>query len=212
MQQRVIVVGTHDSIGLGEDGPTHQPVEHLAALRAIPGLLVLRPADAVEAAECWELALEHKDQPSVLSLTRQDLPTLRTEHTSENLCARGAYVVSDAKGQRRATILATGSEVPIAVAAQASLREAGVETAVVSMPCWELFDRQDPACRAGVLGSAPRVAVEAASPFGWTRYIASEDHFVGMRSFGASGPYQQVYEHFGITPEAVVGKVKDVLG
>jgi transketolase len=212
MRQRVIVVGTHDSIGLGEDGPTHQPVEHLASLRAIPGLLVLRPADAVEAAECWELALEHKDQPSVLSLTRQDLPTLRTEHTSENLCARGAYVVSDARGQRRATILATGSEVPIAVAAQASLREAGVETAVVSMPCWELFDRQDPAYRAGVLGSAPRVAVEAASPFGWTRYIASEDHFVGMRSFGASGPYEEVYEHFGITPEAVVGKVKDVLG
>ena len=163
MQQRVILVGTHDSIGLGEDGPTHQPVEHLAALRAIPGLLVLRPADAVEAAECWELALEHKDQPSVLSLTRQNLPTLRTEHTSENLCAARRL---RARGRRRASGAPPSSppapRSPSRSPRQASLREAGVAPAVVSMPCWELFDRQDPAYRAGVLGAAPRVAVEAA--------------------------------------------------
>jgi transketolase len=209
MRQRVIFVGTHDSIGLGEDGPTHQPIEQLASLRSIPNMLVFRPGDAVEAAECWELALSHKENPSVMALSRQDLPTVR-EDVSENLCARGAYVISDAKGERAATILATGSEVPIAIAAQEKLRGEGIEAAVVSMPCWELFDSQDKSYRDSVLGSAPRVGIEAASPFGWSRYLASEDDFIGMRSFGASGPYTEVYEHFGITPEAVAAKVKEV--
>ena len=212
MRQRVIVVGTHDSIGLGEDGPTHQPIEHLAALRAMPNLLVLRPADAVETAECWLAALESHDGPSVLALTRQNLPALRTEHVPENLCARGAYVLREPEGGRDATILATGSEVAIAVAAAESLAGSGVKAAVVSMPCFELFERQDPEYRAAVLGKAPRVAVEAASPFGWTRYVASESDVVGMTSFGASGPIAALYLHFGITAEAVAAKVQQALG
>ena len=212
MRQRVIVVGTHDSIGLGEDGPTHQPIEHLAALRAMPNLLVLRPADAVETAECWLAALESRDGPSVLALTRQNLPALRTEHVPENLCARGAYVLREPEGGRDASILATGSEVAIAVAAAESLAGNGLKAAVVSMPCFELFERQDPEYRAAVLGMAPRVAVEAASPFGWTRYVASESDVVGMTSFGASGPIAALYPHFGITAEAVAAKVQQALG
>jgi transketolase len=208
MRQRVIFVATHDSIGLGEDGPTHQPVEHLASLRAIPNLLVLRPADAVETAECWELALRNEHGPAVLALTRQELPTVRTAHSEENLCARGAYVLAEAEGGRRATILATGSEIQQALAARASLQAEGIPVAVVSMPSWELFERQDPAYRAAVLGDAPRVAIEAASPFGWTRYVASEDDVVGMTSFGASGPYKTLYEHFGLTAENVARKVR----
>ena len=208
MQQRVILVGTHDSIGLGEDGPTHQPVEHLASLRAIPNLLVLRPADAVETAECWELALRQAHGPSVLSLTRQELVTLRTEHTDENLCARGAYLLTPEGERRDATILATGSEVHIALAARAQLAERDIVAAVVSMPCWELFERQDPAYRTSVLGRVPRVAVEAASAFGWTRYVAAESDVVGMTSFGASGPFAALYEHFGITAENVAQKVR----
>jgi transketolase len=212
MRQRVIVVGTHDSIGLGEDGPTHQPVEQLASLRAIPNLLVLRPADAVETAECWEIALRHEHGPSVLSLTRQELPTLRNLHTDENLCAHGAYVLTPADERREATILATGSEVALAFAARELLATTdGIRAAVVSMPSWELFQRQDPAYRAAVLGGAPRVAVEAASPFGWTRYVASEDDVVGMTSFGASGPFKVLYEHFGLTAENIAGKVRALL-
>jgi transketolase len=211
MRQRVIFVATHDSIGLGEDGPTHQPVEHLASLRAIPNMLVLRPADAVETAECWELALRRADGPSVLALTRQELPTLRQEHTDENLCARGAYVLAGAEGERDITILATGSEVHLAVAAREELAREGIETAVISMPSWELFDRQDPAYRAFVLGAAPRLAVEAASPFGWTRYVASEADVVGMRGFGASGPAKQLYEHFGITAEHIAQRARTLV-
>ena len=211
MRQRVILVGTHDSIGLGEDGPTHQPVEHLAALRAIPHLLVFRPADALETAECWEAALAARDRPSVLALTRQNLPALRPDAGEINLCARGAYVLAEADGPRAATILATGSEVAIAMDARSALAEAGIPTAVVSMPCWELFEEQGPEYRASVLGTAPRVAVEAASPFGWTRYVASEDRVVGLTSFGASAPYQELYRHFGITAEAVVARVKGLL-
>jgi transketolase len=211
MRQRVIFVATHDSIGLGEDGPTHQPVEHLASLRAIPNMLVLRPADAVETAECWELALRRADGPSVLALTRQELPMLRQEHTDENLCARGAYVLAGAEGERDITILATGSEVHLAVAAREELAREGIETAVISMPSWELFDRQDPAYRAFVLGAAPRLAVEAASPFGWTRYVASEADVVGMRGFGASGPAKQLYEHFGITAEHIAQRARTLV-
>jgi len=212
MDQRVIYVLTHDSIGLGEDGPTHQPVEHLAALRAIPGLHVLRPADAVETAECWALALQRRDGPSVLALTRQGLPAVRTDHVAANLCARGAYVLSEATGDRRATILATGSEVETALAAQAALRADGIETAVVSMPCWERFEEQDAAYRDSVLGAAPRIAVEAGIPFGWTRYVAEEGDVVGMRGFGASAPAKDLFAHFGITAAAVADAVRRRVG
>ena len=211
MQQRVIFVATHDSIGLGEDGPTHQPVEHLASLRAIPNMLVFRPADAVETMECWELALRQTDGPSTLALTRQELPTLREVHSEANLCAHGAYLLTDATGKRDVTILGTGSEVHIGLAAAKLLAAEGINAAVVSMPSWELFERQDPAYRASVLGDAPRVAVEAASPFGWTRYVASEADVVGMTSFGASGPIKELYEHFGLTAENVARRARALL-
>ena len=208
MRQRVIVVATHDSIGLGEDGPTHQPVEQLASLRAIPNCLVFRPADAVETLECWVAALQHGTGPSIMALTRQSLDALRTETVAENLSARGAYVLAEADGDRAATLLATGSEVGIAMAAKAALDAEGLPTAVVSMPCMELFEQQGPGYRASVLGKAPRVAVEAASPFGWTRYVASEDDVVGMSSFGASAPVEKLYSHFGITAAAVAERVR----
>lgn len=208
MKQRTIFVMTHDSIGLGEDGPTHQPVEHLAALRAIPNLLVLRPADAVETAECWQIALEATGSPSVLALTRQNVPTLRTEHTAENLSARGAYVLAEAEGERKATILATGSEVSLAMEARKALQAQGIGTAVVSMPSWELFERQDDAYKASVLGTGVRVGVEAAIRLGWDRWLGDKGAFVGMAGFGESAPYQELYKHFGITAEAVVDAVK----
>ena len=209
MGQRVIYVLTHDSIGLGEDGPTHQPVETLASLRAIPNMAVLRPADAVETAECWAVALTRVTGPSALALTRQGVPALRTEHCSENLCARGAYVLAEADGERRATVLATGSEVALAMEARRALQADGVPTAVVSMPCWELFDEQDAAYRDSVLApDSARVAVEAAVGQGWERYLGEAGGFVGMDSFGASAPAGQLYTHFGITPENVVAAVK----
>jgi transketolase len=201
MGVRVIYVMTHDSIGLGEDGPTHQPVEHLASLRAIPKLQVFRPADAVETAECWELALRARDRPSVLALTRQSLPTLRPGAGAENLSARGAYVLAEAETRRRVTLLATGSEVATAMAARDLLKGRGVAAAVVSMPCWSLFDAQDAACRAGVLGTAPRIAIEAASPFGWERYVGEGGTVLGMTGFGASAPAEDLFRHFGLTAE-----------
>jgi transketolase len=207
MGLRVVYVMTHDSIELGEDGPTHQPIEHLASLRAIPGLKVFRPADALETAECWEVALETRG-PSLLALSRQNLPFLRAVPSTENLSARGAYVVAEADGPRRITILATGSEVHLALAARDVLANEGTAAAVVSMPSWELFEEQDRAYRAAVLGSAPRVAVEAASPFGWTRYVDSEDDVVGMRGFGASAPAKDLFQHFGITAEAVAERAR----
>jgi transketolase len=202
MKLRVIYVMTHDSIGLGEDGPTHQPVEHLAALRAIPHLQVFRPADAVETAECWELALASTDKPSILALTRQPVPALRRD-TGENRSARGAYVVAEAEGARKVSLLATGSEVGIAMAAREQLSGKGIAAAVISMPCWSLFEAQDEAYRRSVLGTAPRVAVEAAVEFGWNRYIGERGRFIGMHDFGASAPIEAVYPHFGITAEAV---------
>ncbi len=208
---RVIYVLTHDSIGLGEDGPTHQPIEQLASLRAMPHINVYRPADAVETAECWELALGSKDRPSALALSRQNLPTLRTS-SDVNLCARGAYVLSEAEGARDVTLLATGSEVSMAVEAAQKLREAGKRVAVVSMPCWEIFDAQDEGYRKSVLGSAPRVAVEAAIQFGWDKYIGERGAFVGMHSFGASAPGPEVYKEFGITVEAVVKAATGLIG
>jgi transketolase len=210
MDQKVVYVMTHDSIGLGEDGPTHQPVEHMAALRCIPNLKVFRPADAVETAECWALALS-LNGPSVLALTRQGVAVNRTEHTAENKSARGAYVLSDAKGARKATILATGSEIGLALDAQATLAAEGVQVAVVSFPSWELFEQQDAQYKAEVLGTGPRVAVEAAATFGWERYVGSSANVIGMPGFGASAPAEALYKHFGITAEAVVAAVKKQL-
>jgi len=203
MKLRVIYVMTHDSIGLGEDGPTHQPVEHLAALRAIPHLQVFRPADAVETAECWELALAHTDRPSILALTRQPVAALRKD-AGENRSARGAYVLAEADGARKITLLATGSEVGIAMTAREQLAAKGIAAAVVSMPCWQLFESQDESYRRAVLGTAPRVAVEAAVEFGWNRYTGDRGRFIGMHDFGASAPIEALYPHFGITAEAVV--------
>jgi transketolase len=204
MRQRVIYVFTHDSIGLGEDGPTHQPIEHLAMLRATPNLNVFRPADAVETVECWELALQSRQTPSALCLSRQNLPIVRTTHTDENLCARGAYVLSEPQGPRDVTLLATGSEVHIALkAAKLLSAEHSVQAAVVSMPCWELFETQPAGYRSEVLGTAPRVAIEAASRFGWDRWFGDHGVFVGMAGFGASAPAPALYDHFGITPIAI---------
>jgi transketolase len=208
MGQRVIFVLTHDSIGLGEDGPTHQPIEHLAALRAIPNLFVFRPADAVETAECWALALARADGPSALALSRQNVPTVRTTFDEVNRSARGAYVLEEADGRRLVTLLATGSEVAIAVQARQRLQAYGVGCAVVSMPCFELFDQQDLTYRREVLGGGLRIAVEAGSPFGWTRYVRQEDDVIGMRGFGASAPAEALYAHFGITAERVVEFVR----
>jgi len=208
MEQRVIYVMTHDSIGLGEDGPTHQPVEQLASLRAIPNLLVFRPCDTMETAECWALALAARHQPSIISLTRQALPALRADAAVANHVARGGYIIRPALGARKATLLATGSEVAIAVEAREKLQAMGIGTAVVSLPCWELFDRQPESYRREVLGDGVRVAIEAASPFGWERYIGANGGFIGMQGFGASAPAGDLYKHFGITADAAVEAVK----
>jgi transketolase len=207
----VIYVMTHDSIGLGEDGPTHQPVEHLAALRAMPGLYVYRPADSVETAECWALALQRRDAPSLLALTRQALPLLRPETASESLSAHGAYVLAEADGPRQITLLATGSEVSIATAARVALEQDGIRAAVVSMPCWALFEKQSKEYREAVLGSAPRVAVEAAVQFGWERWLGPRGAFIGMTGFGASAPAEALYPHFGITAERVADTARALL-
>ena len=207
---RVVFVMTHDSIGVGEDGPTHQPVEQLAAMRAMPGLLVMRPADGVETAECWELALRNTGRPSLLAFSRQDVPTVRTTHTADNLCGRGAYeLIGDAAA--KVTLLATGSEVSLAVAARELLAKDGIAARIVSMPCWDLFEEQDAAWRKSLLGNLPRVAVEAAAAMGWDRYIGPDGAFVGMHGFGASGPVKDVYKHFNITPEAVAEAAKTLL-
>jgi transketolase len=211
MGTRVVHVMTHDSIGLGEDGPTHQPVEHLAALRAIPNLLVFRPADAVETAEAWAAALGSEAAPSIMCLTRQGVPHLERADYAENLTARGAYVVHEPDGERRVTLLATGSEVQLALAAARTLAGEGIAAAVVSMPCWELFREQPKEYRRAVLGSAPRVAVEAAVRFGWDEWLGDRGAFVGMTGFGASAPAEALYKHFNITAEAVVAAAKSVL-
>jgi transketolase len=212
MELPTIFVFTHDAMGDGEDGPTHQPVEHLAALRAIPNLLVFRPADTVETAECWAKALQERHHPSIIALTRQALPALRLKYGKENLSALGGYILARAEGRRQATIFASGSEVSVAMAARDLLQKDGIGAAVVSMPCWELFDAQPEPYRRKVLGRARgRVAVEAASPFGWERYVGTADAVVGMRSFGASAPAADLFKHFGITAEAVAGLVKQRL-
>ncbi|MFD1745228.1 transketolase [Rhizobium helianthi] len=201
---RVVHVWTHDSIGVGEDGPTHQPVEHLAALRAIPGLLLFRPADETETAECWQLALHEKHRPSGLALTRQNLMPVRLDYAQKNLSAAGAYELRKADGAK-VSIFASGSEVEIAVKAAEALNAKGVATRVVSVPCVELFFEQSDEYRAEVIGQAPvKIAVEAAVREGWDAIIGSDGAFVGMKSFGASGPAKDLYKHFGITVEAVV--------
>ena len=217
MEARVVYVMTHDSIGLGEDGPTHQPVEHLAALRAIPHLLVFRPADPVETAECWALALKNRHRPSVLALTRQSVPLLRTASggpqgaADANLCARGAYVLVETSRERQVTLLATGSEVSLAVEASRMLAADGIGAAVVSMPCWELFEAEPEEYRRAVLGDWPRVAVEAAVRLGWDRWLGEHGAFVGMRSFGTSAPGTAAYGYFGITAEKVAEAARSLV-
>ncbi|MBX6745261.1 MAG: transketolase [Acetobacteraceae bacterium] len=211
MRQRVIHVLTHDSIGLGEDGPTHQPIEHLASFRAMPNVYVFRPGDAMETAECWELAVKRAEGPSLLALSRQNLPAFRSD-AGENRCARGGYVVEEASGPRRATLIATGSEVQVALGARAALEAEGIPTAVVSLPCWELFAAQDVSYQDEVLGNALRVGIEAASGFGWERWLGPDGIFIGMTGFGASAPAEDLFRHFGITPEAVAQAVRKRLG
>ena len=213
MGERVIHVMTHDSIGLGEDGPTHQPVEHLAALRAIPNLNVFRPGDAVETVECWQLALEGRETPSVLALTRQNLPQLRRTLDERNKCVHGAYEISPAQGEAQVSIFATGSEVSIAVEAQKLLAGQGVQARVVSVPCFELFQAAPDDVRRAVIGDAPvKVGVEAAVRQGWDAIIGSDGAFVGMSTFGASAPYKDLYNHFGITAAKVADAALSKLG
>jgi transketolase len=213
MGERVVHIMTHDSIGLGEDGPTHQPVEHLASLRAMPNLNVFRPCDAVETVECWQLALESDETPSVMALTRQNLPQLRRSLDQDNLCAAGAYEISPAQGKAKVSIFATGSEVSIAVDAQKLLAEKGVAARVVSVPCMELLFAAPEAERRAVIGDAPvKVAVEAAVRQGWDAIVGSDGVFVGMSGFGASAPYKDLYKHFGITAEKIAEAALKKLG
>jgi transketolase len=213
MSLPVIWVFSHDSIGIGTNGPTHQPVEHLPSLRAIPNLWVLRPCDAVEAVECWQLAVTNRHHPSAIVNSRQPLKTLRTTYSEENRCARGAYILADSEGgARRATIFATGSEVAVALEARGTLQAAGVPTAVISVPCWELFWEQEAEYRAAVIGrGTARVAVEAATRLGWERFVGEDGGIIGMTGFGASGQVAELFEHFGITPARVVAAVKERL-
>jgi transketolase len=212
MQQRVIYVMTHDSIGLGEDGPTHQPVEHLASLRAIPNLNVYRPCDVVETAECWAASLETSSTPSVLSLSRQGLPCLRTEHTDENLSSKGGYVLAEAEAKRDVTLIASGSEVEIAMEARDQLKAEGISAAVVSMPCLDKFEEQSQDYRDQVTQlETPVVVVEAAIEQSWGKYLGRNGKFVGMSTFGASAPANELYEHFGITTQNVVNAAKKII-
>ena len=209
MEQRVIYVMTHDSIGLGEDGPTHQPVEHLSALRAMPNVLVLRPADAIETAECWQIALENENRPSVLVLTRQSVPTvLRAGNLDDNLSAKGAYLIDDAGGNRDVTLMATGSEVGLATSAASMLAGEGIKAAIVSMPSFELFRQQPQKYQMQVLGTAPRIGVEAAVKQSWHEWLRPGDQFIGMTGYGASAPAAKLFEHFGITAAAIVDAVQ----
>ncbi len=211
-QTRVIYVLTHDSIGLGEDGPTHQPVEHLASLRAIPNLAVYRPADAVETAECWALAIADEHRPSVLALSRQNLPQLRLTASDENLCAKGGYRLTAATAPRQVVLIATGSEVHIAAATAALLEAEGVGCDVVSMPCWENFDRQDAPYRDDLLPHGVlKVSVEAGVTMGWERHVG-DGLMIGINRFGASAPADVLYDHFGITPPKIAARIRPMLG
>ena len=207
MGLRAIHVATHDSIGLGADGAAYQPVEQLASLRAMPNLLVLRPADGIEAAECCELAVRRTDGPTLLVLSEQPLPALRGD-AGENRCARGGYVLAEADGPRAATLVASGSEVGLAMAARALLAAEGIRTAVVSMPAWGLFARAEAGERQAVLGTAPRFGIEAGCGFGWERWLGADGVFIGVAGFGASGPAEELFARFGLTAEAVALAVK----
>ena len=218
MKIRVIYVMTHDSIGLGEDGPTHQPIEHLAILRATPNMLVFRPADTIETAETWEIALESKETPSTIALSRQNLPTVRKKHSFKNLTSYGAYIISDTRLLKKVVLVASGSEVSIALNAQKILENEGIGTRVVSMPCWELFEKQELKYQRKVLTSnCLLVGIEAASPMGWDKWLHAgwrknkNNFFVGINDFGASAPAPDLYKHFGITSENIVKKVKEKL-
>lgn len=206
MKSKTLFVLTHDSIGLGEDGPTHQPIEHLASLRAIPGLNVFRPADLVETLECYETALS-LDGPSLFAFSRQVTPAIRTRHSNDNLSAKGAYVVHEPDGSRDVTLIATGTEVALALEAAVLLKDRSVNAAVVSMPCWNLFDAQPYNHRADTLGNGPKLAIEAASSFGWERYVGSSSNVVGVNDFGASASSEELYEQFGLTPEKIAERV-----
>ena len=211
MQQRTIHVLTHDSIGLGEDGPTHQPVEHLAALRAMPNTFVFRPADAIETLECWQLALKLDTAPSILALTRQGLPLLRS-YEERNVCSHGAYELAAGGKDAQVTIMASGSEVSIAMEARSALEESGIGARVISVPCMELFEQQSAATKADILGDTPlRIAVEAAVQMSWDRYLRPQDVFIGMDDFGASAPAPQLFKHFGITADAIVAAAQNAL-
>jgi transketolase len=211
MAIRVVHVMTHDSIGLGEDGPTHQPVEHLASLRHIPNLFVFRPADALEVAEAWAMALGSERTPSILCLSRQAVPTLPREAGYAEGVRRGAYVLSEAGDGRDVTLIATGSEVQIALAAATELAAIGIRAAVVSAPCFELFSSQPETYRKQVLGAVPRIGIEAALEGGWARWLGEDGIFIGMRGFGASAPAEVLYEKFGITAAAVVQAARRLL-
>ena len=210
MGLRVIYVLTHDSIGVGEDGPTHQPIEHLAAYRAMPNINVYRPCDVVETAEAWQLATKDEHTPSILALSRQSVPTLRMDST-ENKTAKGGYIISASEGVARATLIATGTEVSMAVAAQKQLKNLGIEVNVVSMPCQELFNKQSAEYKQSVLGNTPRIAIEAGSTFGWERYVGDNGAILGIDSFGVSGKGDEVYEHFDLTIDKVVETIKKFL-
>ena len=213
MGLRVVHVMTHDSIGVGEDGPTHQPVEHLASLRAMPNLNVMRPADAVEAAECWAAAVQSVGTPTLMALSRQKVPAVRCEPMAENLSAKGAYEIDAASSEAEVTLFGSGTELDIALRARTLLEKDGIPTRVVSVPCWELFEAQPAAYQQKTIGKAKvRLAVEAGVRQGWDRFIGEDGLFVGMNGFGASAPAEQLYEHFGITPQAIVEKVKAKLG
>ena len=204
---RVIYVLTHDSIGVGEDGPTHQPIEHLASYRAMPNILTFRPCDIVETAEAWQVALSEEHRPSILALSRQGLPMLRTS-AEKNMTAKGGYVISPAKAGRQASIIATGSEVSVAVEAQKLLAAEGLDVAVISMPCMELFEEQSLNYQLEVLGEAPVISIEAGTTFGWNRYA---QRTIGIDSFGASAPAGDLYKHYGLTAEALAGEVKKIV-
>lgn len=210
MNTKVIYIMTHDSIGLGEDGPTHQPVEHLASLRAIPGLNVFRPADIIETLEAYEVAVQ-SDGPSLLALSRQVINQVRINSVEENLVQKGGYLLTDGNLHRDITLIATGSEVGLAIEASKRLGTLGVSVAVVSLPCWSIFDAQPLEYRKSVLGNAPRLAIEAASPFGWTRYVKNEDHVIGVDSFGASASSDELYSQFGLTVENICAQSLSIL-
>ncbi len=210
MKLHTIYVMTHDSIGVGEDGPTHQPIEHLASFRAMPNMLTFRPCDIVETAESWELAVEQKNTPSILALSRQNLPILRSD-SKENKTSLGAYIIAGDDKKRQATLIATGSEVALAVEAYNKLKAEGIDVVVVSMPCAELFDAQPITYQEQILGNKPRIAIEAASKFGWEKYVGLTGDIIGMDGFGASAPGSELYKYFGITVEEVIDSVKNSL-